>query len=156
VKLSWYIDDVALPISESQVHLGVTVSTDLKNNKSIEENCKKAAKKLYAITNAGEECKTTNPLTFTSLYEKVIILSVLYGSEMWTNLSQTNIRQLETFQHKCLNSILNLRTLTRSDMCETLTGTYIISSAIDKRKLNFLLQVIGLGRCYEYRSLVFF
>jgi len=92
----------------------------------------------------GEDCKSTNPLTHTSLYKKVIIPLALYGCEIWTNITTKNNNHLEIFQHKCLKQIQNLRKTTRSDMVEPVTGTLRISTTIEKRKLYFLESLISL------------
>ena len=98
---------------------------------------------LHAITRLGTDRVYTNPLTLISIYKKVILPSVLYGCEMWTNMTKRDVQKLETFQHYAVKLILNLQTSTRSDMCESLVGLYRIIAVIDKRKLNFLQCLIN-------------
>ena len=49
-----------------------------------------------------------------------------------------------TFQHFIVKRIQNLRTCTRSDMCQSLLGIHPISSYIDTRKLLFLQKLCSL------------
>ena len=63
---------------------------------------------------------------------------MLYGCEIWSNLTKKDIHQLEVFQHYAAKIILNVRKSTRSDMCESMLGLNRITCEIEKRKLYFL------------------
>lgn len=63
--------------------------------------------------------------------------TVLYGSELWNNLSATDTQRLAVFQHSMCQKSQTLSRRTRSNICERLFGVYPISSEIDRRKLLF-------------------
>ena len=62
---------------------------------------------------------------------------MLYGCELWNNLSAKDAQRLHVFQHSVCKTAQNLPRKTRSDIC-AFFGVYPISSEIDKRKLLFL------------------
>jgi hypothetical protein len=64
--------------------------------------------------------------------------SVLYGCELWNNISSAERQKLSTFQHFVCKKSLNLPKLTRSDICESLFDVLPITAEVDTRKLLFL------------------
>lgn len=71
------------------------------------------------------------------MYKTVVRPSVLYGCELWNNLSAKDTQRLHVFQHSVCKTAQNLPRRTRSDISESLFGVYPISFEIDKRKLLF-------------------
>ena len=93
----------------------------------------------FAIVGMGSQ--TLNPLTVTSLYSKVVIPTVLYGCEMWNNLSKKDLCNLQIFQHFVVKHIQGMHRRTRSDMCETMLYLSRLIVVIEKRKLTFLQKL---------------
>ena len=60
---------------------------------------------------------TVNPLTATSLYRKDILPSLLYGCELWNELSISDTKKLRQLQHFLVKDMQGFETRTRSDMC---------------------------------------
>ena len=67
---------------------------------------------------------------------------------MWYNMTVKNIQILNKFQHFIVKRILDLKTSTRSDMCQSIVGLHPIVSYIDKRKLFFLQKLCTLDDKY--------
>ena len=68
-----------------------------------------------------------------------MILSVLYGCELWNNLSEKDVSEINKFQHMASRHIQGL-----TDMRESLIGLTKLSSEVDIRKLSFLEKLIRL------------
>ncbi|OWF40943.1 hypothetical protein KP79_PYT15970 [Mizuhopecten yessoensis] len=85
-----------------------------------------------------------NALVKVNLYRKFVIPSILFGCEHWSQINQTDIRNLNTSQHYASKLILNVRKGTRSDIAESILGIQRIGATIDQRKLIFLAQLIHL------------
>ena len=79
-----------------------------------------------------------NPILSASLIHKICLPTLLYGSELWFDLSNQNIDQLEVFYRFCAKVVQGFGKLTRTDMCLSMLGWYSIQAEIDKRKLGFL------------------
>ena len=92
----------------------------------------------------GVRPRALNPLTSASLYKKIVIPTALYGSELWNNLSKTDIIKVDRLQHYIVKRIQGFKTRTRSDMCESMLGLRKLSTEIDKRKLMFLHKILDL------------
>ena len=85
-----------------------------------------------------------NPITIAKLYKKVVLPSVLYGSEMWCDLRRRLVENLNTFQHFFAKHAMGLPRQTRSDMCESMLGLLPITAEIDTKKLQFFGRLCEL------------
>jgi hypothetical protein len=112
----------------------------------------KYIRKMYVACDTDAFCVIWNvshkfrnkPCVLVKLYKSVVLPTVLYGYEMWNNLKSVDLTNLNRFQHFIVKRIQNLRTCTRSDMCQSLHGIHPISSYIDTRKLLFLQKLCSL------------
>ncbi|MES9879357.1 MAG: reverse transcriptase family protein [Sedimenticola sp.] len=130
--------------SESTLHLGIRQSANLKSNLRTNESCQKGKNSFYAMLTLGVRPLGLNPLTSASLYRKVIMPTVLYGSELWNHLTKSESDELNKLQHFIVKKIQGLGIRTRSDMCESMLGLYRITSEIDKRKLMLLHKILTM------------
>jgi hypothetical protein len=85
---------------------------------------------------------STKPCLLVKLYKSVVWPTD--GCEMWNNLKSVDLTNHNRFQHFIVKRIQNLRTCTRSDMCQSLLGIHPISSYIDTRKLLFSQKLCSL------------
>jgi hypothetical protein len=99
---------------------------------------------VFAIN--GIMSNSTKPCVLVKLYKSVVLLTFLYGCEIWNNLKSVDLANSNTFQHFIVKSIQKLRTYTRFDICESLLGIHPISSYIDTRKLLFLQKLCSLTK----------
>lgn len=75
----WTINNNAIRIANKETHLGIILSSNLKNNDAVDNACKKGRNMLHSITRLGTDCIHTKPLTLVSIYKKVILPSILFG-----------------------------------------------------------------------------
>ena len=139
----WYGDSL-LPETAHATHLGILQVASLKLSERVGERCQKAKNAFHAMVGYGVRPLALNPLTSISLYKKVVIPSALYGSEFWNNLTKTDADKVNRLQHYIVKRIQGFKTLTRSDMCESMLGLRKLCSEIDKRKLMFLHKILDL------------
>ena len=78
------------------------------------------------------------------MYRKVILPSLLYGCELWNELSVTDTKKLSQLQHFFVKDMQGFETRTRSDMSESMLGLLEIVREIDKRKLLFFCKLCHL------------
>lgn len=143
--LRFYFGNNNIPISDHANHLGIIQSSNRKNTKSVEQSCERGRNAFFAINGIGARKRGLNPVTGTDLYRKIVLPSALYGSELWNNLDNKNIREINKFQHMVCRSIQGFPALTRSDMSESLLGLTTLSIEVDIRKLTFLEKLISLS-----------
>ena len=155
----WKLGNESIPINDRYKHLGIIQQSKFKSIDRTTDSCNRGRKTYFAIKN--NLSKNTNPLTLISLYRKIVIPTVLYGCELWNNLKQTDLQVLQKFQHFVIKDIQDLKTSTRSDMCESMLGMHPITCEIGKRKLlffgkvckldcNYLTKAIFLTRLYDF------
>lgn len=77
-------------------------------------------------------------MTLLNNWRTIVLPTVLYGCELWSNLSTNDHQRLNVFQHVVSKNAQNLPTKTRSDICESVFNVLPIKSEIDIPKLLFL------------------
>ena len=92
----------------------------------------------------GVHAQGVNPPVSVDLYSKVIVPIVLYGSELWSNITNADMSAISRFQHKAVKRLQGLPMHTRSDMAESMVGLNRLPSRIESRKLQFLHKIITL------------
>lgn len=117
-------------------HLGIIINNKLTLSDRIITACRKGQKSYFALNDIGSNY--LNPLTLSHLYKTIVLPTVLYGCELWSNLSTNDLQRLNVFQHFVCKNAQNLPTKTRSDICESVFNVLPIKSEIDIRKLLFL------------------
>ena len=130
--------------SDAAVHLGIRQDSNLSLSNRISERCQKAKNAFYAMVDLGLRPEVFNPLTSVRLYITVIIPSLLYGCELWNNMSRTDPVKLSQLQHFITKKIQGFHVRARSDMVESALGLNRITALVDKRKLMFLFKILNL------------
>uniref|UniRef100_A0A8W8L5Q8 Reverse transcriptase domain-containing protein n=1 Tax=Magallana gigas TaxID=29159 RepID=A0A8W8L5Q8_MAGGI len=136
----WQLGAHSVHLAKTYNHLGILLHSKLDPSERTANACRKGKAAYFAL----KVSEHLNPRTISKLYKKVVLPSVLYGSELWCDLRQTDTQILNTFQHFICQHAMALQKQTRSDMCESLLGFLPISSEIDIRKLQFLGRLCEL------------
>ncbi|MES9883122.1 MAG: reverse transcriptase family protein [Sedimenticola sp.] len=119
-------------------HVGVFLNSKLSNKDKIENACRKAKASFFSLLSIRLHTDYVNPLTSAALVSKVCIPTLLFGSELWNNLTTAEYLKLERFVRMAVKKIQRFPTRTRTDMCLSMLGWKCIQSEIDYRKLSFL------------------
>ena len=126
---------------DSVTHVGIQLNYKLNCSETIETRLRKGRSSLISIISMEESLGDINPIVLASIVNKVCIPVTLYGSELWNNLSNTDIVKLERFIRLAAKRVQHMPTYTRTDIALSLLGWYPIETQIDKRKLNFLQKL---------------
>ena len=129
---------------ESTEHLGIITTDNMKNEQRITQRCQKGKNAFHAMIGYGVHPNGLSPITSTSLYNKIVKPTILYGSELWNSMTVKDIANINKLQHYIVKSIQGFHVRTRSDMCESMLGLFRLSSEIDKRKLMFIYKILSL------------
>jgi hypothetical protein len=133
----WFLGEKAIVEGLTAKHVGVHLNTDRKHNISVEKASQCGRKAFLGLVGAGVRPRGLNPITSSRLYKVIVLPRFLYGCELWTNLSQKNLIQLETVNRFCIKQMQGLSIRTRSVIALGLLGLYPIELEIDRRKLTF-------------------
>lgn len=139
---NWHLGPAKVSCEQSYNHLGIVINHKCKLWDRINEACNKGQKSYFALSDLGTPF--LNPNTLSHLYKKIVLPSVLYGCELWCNLSLTDKNKLNAFQHFVCKNSLDLPKLCRSDMCESFFDVLPINAEIDVRKLLFFGRLCRL------------
>ena len=83
-----------------------------------------------------------NPITGLKIYQRIVLPGALYGCELWSDLTRTEIKMLETAHKFCLKSIQGLHPRTRTATCLALLGIGSIESLVVMQKSTVLWTIM--------------
>lgn len=142
VTYDWHIANSVLPVAEEYTHLGIALNSKFRSTERTSNACRKGKNSYFALNGVCD--KSTHPCVLLKLFKSIVLPTVLYGCEMWTSLKSNDIAALNRFQHFIVKRILDLKTSTRSDMCQSILGLHTITSSIETKKLYFLQKLCSL------------
>ena len=125
-------------------HLGVLLQPDLGLKEITGNASKKGRNSFFGSFSTGATGSTLSPLTYSTVYRQVVLPAALYGSELWTSLTSTQMLTLERMQNLCIKVIQGLGKRTRTDMCRSLLGLPRVEAFVMKSALLFLQRLCTL------------
>ena len=102
---------------------------------------KEASTKLkttfLSLVNCGLHEDGFTPLTAKHIYKSIVLPKALYGCEVWSQLSPTQLSTLERAHRFCVKFMQSLPRNTDTDVTLSLLGLNSIELEIDYRKMVF-------------------
>lgn len=140
------IDDAAILTKECATYLGDIFNTAGNNKDLIEDRIKKGkACIINAMSLCGEITMGLYTIdTLLLLYWSVFLAVILYNAQAWSNLTASNINDLQVIQLKYLKRMLHAPSSTSNPLTFLETGTIPIEHEIHIRQLNFLHHILTL------------
>ena len=115
-------------------HVGVHINKQLNDKVKVQNGCCKAKTALFSLLSIKMHPLHLNPL----IISKVCIPRLLFGAELWSNLSNSDCMTLERFVRLVAKKIQGFHVRTRTDISLSMLGWKSVVSQIDYRKLSFL------------------
>ncbi|MES9880824.1 MAG: reverse transcriptase family protein [Sedimenticola sp.] len=137
----WQLAGQTVTEREQYTHLGVICDKYLDDTASIKMCNTKLRGTLLSLSNCGIGTSDLHPLTLLKIYRSVVLSKALYGSELWNQLSASQISVLERGHRFSVKYIQSLPTATRTDIAQSIAGFHSLEIEIDKRKLSFFGQL---------------
>ena len=125
----------------SYKHLGILLSTTGNSRDKVQEACKKGKASFMSLAGAGVRPHGLNPITCSKLFKLIVLPRSLYGCELWNQLPQFCIQQLERMQRFCAKIAQGFSRRVRSDKVNGMLGLIKIQAFIDKLKLSFFRRL---------------
>jgi hypothetical protein len=132
-------------VSKTKI-VGDMVNNKGNRNSLVEErvkNCKSVIANMLA-TCSEVTCGMFYVKVMLLLYRTVFVQTMLNNSDVWSNLSITNIKALETVQLKCLKRIMRTAASTPNCFVYLELGVLPIKFEIYRRQLNYLHHILNL------------
>ena len=137
-------DSYVLSSVSSEKYLGDILQSNGKNDKNIEERMKRGSGAVNQI------CQMLHDLCLGSFYfeaagilrDSLLLSSLLSNSESWYNLSDRDIKNLESIDEQLIRRILNAHSKTPIELLYLETGSIPIRFILMSRRLNFLWYIL--------------
>ena len=121
------------------------VFNDMGNNDSlIKDRVKRAVKAIISIASLIEEANLGiyEVSVWLLLYRSLFLPTVLFNSETWSRLRETDVQQLRLVQLKFLKKIFRLASSTPNSFLLLEFGVLPIEGEIHKRQLMYLHKIL--------------
>ena len=105
---SWKLGDEVLEESNEYRNLGIVKNYVGSFQSDVDEAIEKTRKKAGMILNDCTDRKNTNPLIYIKSWRQACLPTLLFGSELWMILRQTQILELELCQSWFLRKVFHL------------------------------------------------
>ena len=140
-KRKWKLGNDSVCEKTEHKHVGIILSTTMKNTELISTSCQKMRSSFFSLIGSGLRPSTTSPLTLSKLFKTVCIPRALFGCELNSNLSQSELNMLEVTYRFCVKYMQNFNKRTKTYICLASLGITNIECIIDSRKLCFLRRL---------------
>ena len=135
------------PIAEvtSTTHLGFTINKYMKATNIVISAAQKLKGSMMSILGPGIQPNSFNPICCLKLYKLICLPRALYGSELWFNLSASDILIIERAHRFCLKRMQGFHRSTRTAIAQSMIGAYSMSAMIEEKCLLFFSQLCKLS-----------
>ena len=87
-----------IDITDENIYAGVTITNKLSCASAISRSCCKGRKIMNSLINIGVHKHGMNPILSCKMWKTVVAPAVLYGCELWTDISKKSLENLEILQ----------------------------------------------------------
>ena len=94
-KRTWILDNQPIEEKSTCEHVGMTLSADLSSSTRSEEAVNKGNEVLSALMSVGMRPGGLNPIFGIELWKSIGLSKMLYGSELWWNITKTDLDTME-------------------------------------------------------------
>ena len=140
----WYLGNQSLEEVTFYNYLGVILSADTSSKVRTTAMSKKGYSTLGVLKASGFHSDGLSPVTCSTIWQRMIIPSMLYGCEVWGEIPKNEMNSLETVQTRVGKHIQGLHRRTHNEIVRGLLGWSKITGTIDLCKLNFVYKLMSL------------
>ena len=159
---TWMLGQNRIAEDCSSVHLGLIINKHRKSTNVAITAAQKLKASLMSIVGPGLQPHYFNPVCAFRLYKLVCISRALYGSELWTNLTDSDLLILERAHRFCLKRMQGFNRTTRTPIALSMIGCHSMQGLLDERCLLFFNQLSKMSVdsvplqvfAFRYRSLL--
>lgn len=152
----WLMNGRNIEEVDEIMHVGIKLSNTFKSKNRTHEMCSRGRSQMGALSAVGVHGHGLNPLTSSHIWEKVTLPSILYGSELWNNLTHSEILELERTQKFAAKRIQGFHRRTHDEITRGFLHWHTMESIIDCKKLLFLQKLISLDGDYLAKQILLY
>ena len=143
----WNVGPTHIDERDEYTNLGVYKNYCGSFTKIIDESITKTQKKAGMLFAANFDIRRTNPMVYLKFWKQSSILTLLFGSELWTS-TPTILKKPEACQRWFLKKLFHLP---EHQSLYIISGLLTTETLIDQTKLFFLARIIT---SYKMPSLI--
>ena len=152
-KRRWALGDHELTETDKYTHLGIVCNKQMDMKINTMESSSKIRRIFFGLVVSSFCERDLHPLTLKRIYDTVVLPKALYGCELWSSMSQTDILLLERSHRLCLKTIQEIDRKTRTCVALGLIGSSDLKYEIEKRKATFFGQLCRLDPHFAVKRL---
>ena len=133
----WILDDLHIEESEDYTHVGIKISGNFSSMNRTMEMAKKGREVVASIMSTGIRPGGINPIVGANVWLTIGLPRMLYGCELWSNLTKTEVDILNRTHRFASKRIQGLGPRTKSEATIGSIGLWSIEGYVNKRKLLF-------------------
>ena len=149
----WFLGNEVLHEGTEYKHLGIVYNKDMKVKQNAADSASSIRKLFFGLVSCGFSEMDLHALTLKRIYESIVLPRALYGSELWSNLSQNDIMLLERSHRLCIKTMQNMDLNTRTCVALSSIGIMSLNYMTVKRKLTLFGQLCRLDTSYAAKRL---
>ena len=130
--------------TESITHVVIELHQSFKSSLAIDARIQKGRASLFSVLAIDRDTGFVCPSILASLIEKICFPVVLYGAELWHNMSASDIYKLEKFIRLAAKSVQRFPTRTRTDIALGMLGWLPMTSYVERKQLSFLHSLCSM------------
>ena len=141
-KRKWILNGCSIKIEKDCEHVGMILTNDFSNMEQCQVAAKKGREVVSSMLSCGVRPGGLSPICGVHLWRTVGLTAMLYGSELWSNLKQSDLKLLDLTNRFAAKRMQGSPPCTRSEAATGNIGLWTISGHIDKMKLAFLHKMM--------------
>ena len=149
----WKLGNANLSETDKYTHLGIVCTKKM----DVKANIVKASSQIriifFGLISSSFSEQDLNPLTWKRIYKTIVLPKALYGCELWSNMSQTDMLLLERSHRLCLKTMQGIGRYTRTYITVNLLGSLNVQFEIEKPKTSLLGQLCRLDPHFAVKRL---
>ncbi len=115
-RRKWQLGNDNVIETDKYTHLGSICDKNMNLKTNISESCSKLRKTYFSLNNCGAHAQGLNPITVKHLYQTIVLPKALYGCELWSGITETQVQSLERAHRQCVKHMQSMARSTRTDI----------------------------------------
>ena len=152
-KRTWILDNQPIEEKSTCEHVGMILSADLSSSTRTKKAVNKGNEVISALMSVGMRPGGLNPICGIELWKSVGLSKMLYGSELWWNITKMDLDMMEHVNRSTAKRSQGLCHTTRSEAAIGNLGLWTVEGYIDKKKLFLrkLIEQIFIKRLFNFK-----
>ena len=150
-KRSMYLGDTKLTEVSHTMYLGNNISAVNNTSTRSKQMSNRAYSYLGNLLSTGFHSLGLSPTTNATLWRRLCIPSMLFGCEVWGDITSNEYEMFEKAQRKVAKHLQGITRRTHNEVALGLLGWHTIRAVIDKCKCMFLCKLVNMNDCITKR-----